>query len=97
VSDNDPVSTPELASRIARALTRPARLVRVPAAFLRLAGTMAGRGDEIRRLTGNLVLDASRARRVLDWRPRRSLDEGLADTARWFQSARRSSPHEPTR
>ncbi|HVQ60686.1 MAG TPA: SDR family oxidoreductase [Burkholderiales bacterium] len=88
VSDDDPVSTAELASRIARALARPARLVRVPAALLRLAGTMAGRGDEIRRLTGNLVLDASRARRVLNWRPRRSVDEGLADTIRWFKSPR---------
>jgi UDP-glucose 4-epimerase len=88
MGDNDPVSTHELALRIARALERPARLVRVPPAFLRLAGAIANRGDEVRRLTGNLVLDASRARRVLDWRPRRSLDEGLADTIRWFKLAR---------
>jgi UDP-glucose 4-epimerase len=41
-------------------------------------------------LTGNLVVDTSRARRLLDWRPPYTLDEGLADTARWYKSMRRS-------
>jgi UDP-glucose 4-epimerase len=82
------VSTPELVSRIARALDRPERLMSVPPAFLRLAGTIAGRRGEIRRLTGNLAIDPSRASRLLDWRPSYTLDQGLAETARWFRSAR---------
>lgn len=89
VCDEEIVSTPQLASRIARALDCPARIFPVPLALLRLAGTIAGRGDEIRRLTGNLAIDSSRVRRVLDWRPHYTLDEGLADTARWFRSGRR--------
>ena len=88
VSDAEPVSTPDLVSRIAGALGRPARLLPMPPALLRAAGTIAGRRDEIRRLIGNLVVDPSRARRVLDWRPPCTLDEGLAETARWFKSAR---------
>jgi nucleoside-diphosphate-sugar epimerase len=88
VSDEESVSTPELVSRIARALGRPARLVPVPTALLRAAGTIAGRRDEIRRLTGNLSIDSSRASRLLDWRPPYTLDAGLAETARWFRSAR---------
>jgi UDP-glucose 4-epimerase len=88
VSDEEIVSTAELVSQAARALGRPARLVRVPLAVLRLGGTIAGRSEEVRRLTGNLVIDSSKARRVLDWRPPYSLDEGLAETARWFRSAR---------
>jgi len=88
VSDEETVSTPELVSRIARALERPARLIPVPPALLRAAGMMAGRRDEIRRLIGNLAIDSSRARRLLDWRPPYALDEGLAETARWFKSAR---------
>jgi len=88
VSDEETVSTPDLVSRIARALGRPARLLPAPPALLRAAGTIAGRRDEIRRLIGNLVVDPSRARRTLDWRPPCTLDEGLAETARWFKSAR---------
>src|SRR6266853_443382 len=88
VSDDETVSTPELVSRITRALQRPARLIPVPPALLRAAGMIAGRRDEIQRLIGNLAIDSSKARRLLDWRPPYALDEGLAETARWFKSAR---------
>jgi len=88
VGDDESVSTPELVSRIARMLGRPARLLPVPPALLRVAGIIAGRRDEIRRLTGNLAIDSLRARRLLNWRPPYTLDAGLAQTARWFRSAR---------
>jgi len=88
VSDDESVSTPELVSRIARALGKPARLLSAPLALLRVAGIIAGRRDEIRRLTGNLAIDSLRARRLLDWRPPYTLDAGLAQTARWFRSVR---------
>ena len=88
VSDDESVSTPELVSRIARVLGRPERLLRVPPALLLAAGTMAGRRDEVQRLTGNLAIDSLRARRLLDWRPRYTLDAGLAQTARWLRSMR---------
>src|SRR5262245_25999399 len=87
VADDESVSTPELLSRTARALERPARLLRAPPWLLRSAAALAGRRDDIRRLTGSLVVDASRARIVLGWRPRRTLDEGLAETARWYRGA----------
>ncbi|HSQ04363.1 MAG TPA: NAD-dependent epimerase/dehydratase family protein, partial [Burkholderiales bacterium] len=86
VSDSETVSTPELVSCIARALDRPARLVPVPPALLRVVGMIAGRREEIRRLTGDLAVDCSRARRLLDWRPPYTLDAGLAETARWFRA-----------
>ena len=88
VSDDESVSTPELVSRIASVLGRSARLLPAPLAFLRMAGMIAGRRDEIRRLTGNLAIDSLRARRLLDWRPPYTLDAGLAQTARWFKSVR---------
>jgi len=88
VSDDEIVSTPELVSRIARSLGGPVRLVRVPTGFLRFLGTISGRGEAVRRLTGNLVIDTAKSRRVLDWRPPTTLDEGLAETARWFRSKR---------
>ena len=88
VGDDESVSTPELVSRIASVLGRPARLLPVPPALLRIAGIIAGRRDTIRSLTGNLAIDSLRARRLLDWRPPHTLDAGLAQTARWFRSAR---------
>lgn len=89
VSDEETVSTPELVSRIARALGRPARLLPVPPRFLHWIAVIAGRRDEMRRATGNLATDISRARRLLEWRPPHTLDQGLAETAGWFRSARR--------
>jgi nucleoside-diphosphate-sugar epimerase len=88
ISDEETISTPELVSCIARALERPARLFPVSPALLRLAGTITGRRDEIRRLTGNLAIDSSKVRQVLDWRPPYTLDAGLAETGRWFKSPR---------
>jgi nucleoside-diphosphate-sugar epimerase len=88
VSDDEIVSTPELVARIAKSLERPARLVRVPPAVLRFFGAVAGRGEEIRRLTGNLMADAAKARRQLDWHPPYTLDAGLGQTAHWFRSKR---------
>lgn len=88
VSDEETVSTPELMERVARALGRKARLFPVPSALLRIAGSAAGRRDEIRRLTGNLVVDATRMRQTLAWHPPFALGQGLEETARWFRSAR---------
>ena len=88
VADDENVSTPELLSRTARALERPTRLARAPLWLLRSAAAIAGRSDEIHGLTGSLVVDSSRARRLLGWRPRRTLDEGLVETARWYRGAR---------
>jgi nucleoside-diphosphate-sugar epimerase len=77
VSDGEDLSTPELVRRIARALGKPARLVPVPPALLRLGGTLAGRSADVARLLDDLVVDSSRIRARLDWTPPCRLDEGL--------------------
>lgn len=86
VADGEDLSTPALIRRLARALGRPARLLPVPAGLLRLAGRLAGRGPEIERLTGDLALDPGLIRARLGWRPALSVDDGLAETARWFRA-----------
>ena len=78
VSDGEDVSTPELVRRIARALGKPARLVPVPPALLRLGGALAGRSDDVARLLDDLAVDSTRIRERLGWRPPFTLDEGLA-------------------
>ena len=78
VSDREDVSTPELVRRIARALGKPARLIPVPPAVLRLGGRLVGRADDVARLLDDLVVDSSRIGERLGWRPPFTLDEGLA-------------------
>ncbi|HEY9194269.1 MAG TPA: NAD-dependent epimerase/dehydratase family protein [Methyloversatilis sp.] len=77
VTDGEDAGTPELCRRIGRALGRPARLLPVPVAFLRLAGTLTGRSAAVARLTGSLVLDSSRIRRELGWYPPQTMDQAL--------------------
>jgi nucleoside-diphosphate-sugar epimerase len=91
VSDGEDVSTPELVRRIARALGRPARLIAVPPALLRLGGALAGRKDDVARLLDDLVVDSSPIRRTLAWRPPYTLDQGLTETAAQLGAARGAS------
>jgi len=85
VSDREDVSTPELIRRMARALGRPARLLPVPPGLLRAAGKMLGKGDEVGRLLDSLVIDSSKIRRELGWRPPFTMEEGLRETAAWYR------------
>lgn len=91
VSDGEDVSTPELVRRIARAMGRPARLLPVPPALLRLGGVLAGRRSDVARLLDDLVVDSSRIRATLSWTPPYTLDQGLAETAARLGAAREVS------
>jgi nucleoside-diphosphate-sugar epimerase len=57
---------------------RPARLLPVPPALLSAMAALAGRKGWMQRLAGNLTVDVSASKAILGWRPRISLDEGLA-------------------
>ncbi|HXF67921.1 MAG TPA: hypothetical protein VNK67_14640, partial [Burkholderiales bacterium] len=63
------------------------RLFAFPPRLLELAARAAGRGQEARRLLGSLEVDSALIRRELGWAPRHALEEGLAETARWFRAA----------
>ena len=70
IADERPVSTPGLVRAIAHALGLPPRLVPVPVALLRLAGTLTGRRALIDRLTGSLEADPTAFARATGWHPR---------------------------
>ncbi|MEZ0602639.1 UDP-glucose 4-epimerase family protein [Paraburkholderia sp. IW21] len=86
VADANTLTVAELARALGRHLQRPARLVPVPASWLRHAGRMIGRSAYVDRLIGPLELDTTRIRCVLHWEPPYSIDEGLAATCRWYRS-----------
>jgi nucleoside-diphosphate-sugar epimerase len=86
LSDGSDISTPDLVRRLAHLMHRPARLLPCPASLLFMAGRIAGRAATVERLSGSLVVDSSRIRQRLGWHPPATLDQGLAETVRWFRS-----------
>jgi nucleoside-diphosphate-sugar epimerase len=84
VSDGEDLSTPDLLCRMAAALGCSARLFPVPVSLLLLAGSALGKRAEIDRLVGSLQVDSSHTRKVLDWTPPVSVEEGIR---RMVQSA----------
>ena len=88
VSDGEDVSTPELISLIAQAMHKRDRLWRVPPAWLRAVGLITGKSSEVQRLLGSLQLDSTPMRQELGWIPPYSMEQGLAETVRWYRSTR---------
>ncbi len=84
VSDGEDLSTTELLRRMGKALAKPARLIPVPAVFLRLAAKLLGKGDVAQRLCESLQVDISKNKKMLEWSPPMSVDEGLLKTAQSF-------------
>jgi nucleoside-diphosphate-sugar epimerase len=83
--DDTEVSTPELLRRIAHHLGGKPRMWPFPPDLLRLALSMLGRSGTAAALIGSLSIDDSATRSRLNWKPRISLDDGIAATCRAFR------------
>lgn len=81
VSDGEDVSTTELLHRMGQAMGQPARLMPVPASWLKLAAAMVGKQDVAQRLCGSLQVDIEKTHRLLGWKPPLTLDQGLKKAA----------------
>lgn len=78
ISDRQDLSTTELVRGMAKAAgVVPARLLPVPVWALEWVGRLVGKGDAIQRLCGNLQIDSNKARNLLGWTPKISVQEGL--------------------
>ena len=86
LSDGEDVSTPELIRRVAASLGGAPRLFPFPPGLIRLAGLVTGKSAAVDRLLGSLVVDSSAIRHELKWVPPYSMQQGLVETARWFNS-----------
>ena len=83
--DGQDVSTTELLCRMGKALDKPARLLPCPVSLLSVVAALLGRKEMVRRLTGSLQVDISRARSLLGWEPPITLKEGLRRVAKDFK------------
>lgn len=96
VCDGDDISTPDLLRQLGVAMNHPARLFGFPPVWLRLAGKLVRRSDQVERLLGSLCVDSGKIRSELHWRPPYTLQKGLHDTGRsfWLSSKNRSNGSE---
>jgi nucleoside-diphosphate-sugar epimerase len=85
-ADGEDLSTPELIRSIAKTLGRPNRLFPFPPILLRLGAKLLGMEDVSNRLFGSLVINSSKVKKLLNWRPPVSVQDGLQQTARWYLS-----------
>lgn len=85
IADGEPVSTPDLARRMAAALGVASRLLPVPLPLLDMAARVAGRRADLARVATSLAVDAAPLARLIG-SPPWTLDQGLAATAKWWRA-----------
>jgi len=85
VSDNADISTPDLMRKISTAMGKPIRLLPVPLVLLKLTGKLIRKNSAFEKLYGSLVVDVNKARKLLNWEPLQTFDEGIRQTVEWYQ------------
>lgn len=86
VSDAEDLSLKSLISYIRKAMGRSALLLPIPLVLFRLLGKLTGKNDFVDRLLGDLQVDSTKARELLNWTPPFSVEEGVAETVKDFMS-----------
>ncbi|EMR11896.1 UDP-glucose 4-epimerase [Methylophaga lonarensis MPL] len=81
ISDGEDVSTTELLQKVANAVGRKARLIPVPVSWMRLAAKLTGKVAIADRLFGSLRVDISKARQLLAWKPKVTMQQQLESMA----------------
>ncbi|MBU4376269.1 MAG: NAD-dependent epimerase/dehydratase family protein [Candidatus Omnitrophica bacterium] len=82
VSDGEDISTPKLIKMIAFAMDKKALLFSLHPGILRMLGKIAGKGEEVEKLTRTLLIDSSKIRNLLGWKPPFTIEEGIKKTVK---------------
>ncbi len=82
VSDGQDISTPDLIRMIAQTMGKKPRLFTPPYSILKALCMVVGKSEELEKLTGTLVVDSSKIRNLLGWKPPFTLREGIRETVR---------------
>lgn len=72
VSDDNPLSLPDIIRLLARNNSKEPRLFGVPNTLFRYLGDIPALSTRIKKLTGNLEVDISETKKKLDWAPNRT-------------------------
>jgi nucleoside-diphosphate-sugar epimerase len=77
ISDENNISTTRLLKNVAKAFNKKALLLPVPVSWIVFVARILGREADAIRLLSSLVIDSSKARKLLGWRPVVTMDEQL--------------------
>jgi len=88
VSDRVDLSTPQLISKIAEALGKRIFLFPCPAFILRIIGLLTRKSAAISRVTDSLCVQTAKLTTLIGWKPRFSVEEGIAETVRFYKDTK---------
>jgi len=83
ISDGQDLSTPELVHWIGAAMGRHPLVFPCPPSLLLAAASLAGKGEEARRMLESLRIDSGKLRQELQWNPPVGVDAGIAAAVQW--------------
>ncbi len=87
VSDGEDVSIPQLIKKIALAFGKPSYLFPLPIFMMRFLAKFIGKAASVDRMTESLVIDNSKIRQELNWKPPFTMAEGLNATVDWYRQS----------
>lgn len=91
VADEKLVSLAQILTWLRRGMGLPPRLVPVPPALLRLAGTATGKSALVATLLDDQIVDVSEFSRRFGWKPPVASEIGIAESGRLFKAGRAAS------
>ncbi|OGB20954.1 MAG: hypothetical protein A3I66_20120 [Burkholderiales bacterium RIFCSPLOWO2_02_FULL_57_36] len=80
VSDGEDLSTGRLIELLAKSMNRQPRILNVSPALMRAFAALLGKKDFADRLLGSLQVDIGHTRKMLDWEPPFSVEDGMSAT-----------------
>ena len=86
VSDSQDISTPDLIKIIACAMNKKPVLFSLHPDILKALCKIIGKGEEAEKLTGTLLVDSSKIRNLLGWKPPFTLEGGIKETVKHYKS-----------
>jgi nucleoside-diphosphate-sugar epimerase len=86
VSDDQDVSVTQLLKKLSSAMHCSIILLPIPVRVIRFMAAILGKSGVAQRLCDNLQVDIAKTKKLLDWSPPLTLEEGLKKTADWYVS-----------
>ncbi len=85
-TDDHDLSTVELLSKISLAMNRNVKIFSVNISLIRFFGYLVGKSKEISSLIDSLQIDITHTKKLLNWKPRFNVDEGIKKMVEDFKA-----------
>ena len=85
ISDDDDISTAGLLEEISKGLGVKNKAVNISPKLIDTAASAVGKSSVAQRLSGSLQVDISKAKNLLDWKPKYSTSESIQKAAQYYK------------